>query len=194
VLDGGDVEDPGDRSRREHRRLLDAARVVPSVDDHTWTQLLLAYLDGRPKASHILGDYLEGEGLPRIRPADVDQRLRYALGLLPPVLAHEIACDYVQHVLDGHGLLAALLEVKRGWLRGEVTDAALKAARADVQRSRDIGADAAAQAMASSPSPSVAQRASSLSAKLVAVDRGNGAQDRYRGEIRWQASHLRTRL
>jgi hypothetical protein len=29
----------------------------------------------------------------------VDQRLRYALGLLSPVLAHEVACDYVERIL-----------------------------------------------------------------------------------------------
>lgn len=199
--------DPEDRSRRELRRLLAAARVVPSVDDRTWRSLLAAYLDGRPKATHILGDYLEGEGHPRIRPGAVDKRLRYALGLLPAVLAHEIACDFVQHVVEEVGgradaAIVQELEVKRRWLRGAETDSSLKAARTTVQLAaalRRIPAEAAAQAMASSPSASVAQRTSHLAAIAFAwraAERRAVEQmdDRYRSEVRWQVAHLRARL
>jgi hypothetical protein len=200
----GPIIDPEDRSRRELRRLLGAARVVPSVDDRTWTQLLLAYLQGRPKASFILGDYLEGEGLPRVRPGDIDQRLRYALGLLPPVLAHEVACDFVEHVVadvrERHGAFLRGLEVKRGWLRGEVVDAELKAQRGTLRLGvANALREATAQAMASSPSPSVAQRASHLTATAAATLRASRAEivnhrDVYTREVRWQAEHLQLRL
>ncbi|MEZ4239007.1 MAG: hypothetical protein R3F59_23210 [Myxococcota bacterium] len=197
------MDAPDDPEHRWLRRLRAASRLLPALDDRVWTELLVAYLDGRAKAAHILGDYLEGEGLPRVRPGDVDQRLRYAIGLLPPLLAHAVACDFVEHVAGEQLSVRALLDTKRRWLAGELPDSALKAARLEAQRDlvfRVAGLEAAIQAAAHSPSPSVAARAAAEAARarvsgpIRPAGFAVATQDPVRDEVRWQLGHLRARI
>lgn len=191
-----------DRDRRELRRLLAAARVVPSVADRTWMGLLLAYLDAEERAVWVIGDYLEGEGLPRIKPGGLDKRIRHTLGLIPPLLAHELACDFAEHLFEwderpAHPGLLDALSIKRRWLKGELTDEQLKSSRHYAQGLTMFGATAVAQALSSSPSPSVAQRASALALDAINKIGGRWRQRFPTGatqEARWQAERLRERL
>jgi hypothetical protein len=197
--------DPADPSYLELQRLRRAGRVVPDVNDRTWTSLLLAYLDAEERAVWVIGDYLEGAGLPRIKPGSLAQRVRRVLGLVPPMLAHELACDFAEHMLSwaqepAHPTLLHALGTKRLWLTGGTPDLMLKKDRLAVQQlSGTFGSAAVAQAMSSSPSPSVAQQVANLSAKgiLQLWDRRRRGPRYPNGpetEARWQSEHLHARL
>jgi hypothetical protein len=201
--------DPDDPSYAELHRLRRAVRVVPDVSDGTWTSLLLAYLDAEERAVGVIGDWLEGEGLPRIKSGNLSQRVRHVLGLVPATLAHELACDFAEHMMTwaqepAHPTLLHALGTKRRWLAGGATDLMLKKDRLAAQRlTSTFGAEAVAQAMSSSPAPSVAQRVSELAAKAILQLRerrypGSYGPPRYpngpEAEARWQAEHLRARL
>jgi uncharacterized protein (DUF2267 family) len=106
-------------------------------DDAFRAALLLAYLQGEPKSAAALGDFLEEQGEPRIKPyGDRFSRFQVVLGVLPARLAHELATDFAEQALPAfeerypdrpEPRLA--MEAKRLWLARELDDEELVSKR-----------------------------------------------------------------
>lgn len=181
-------------SSRALRRLLNAPRLVPHVEEAVWLGLLRSYLDAEHRAVAIVGDYLEDIGQPRIKPGNDEKRLQRVLTMLPVALAHEVACDFVDHVVEARPAqeASALIRAKRAWLAERLSDAQLKAAREScAKRARPRGGlhigpcryRAAMHAASTSPRPHVAGMAAAECVKVAP-----------RGELAWQMAHLAARL
>ena len=166
--------------QRERERFRAAEARFTEVDPAVRNELVIAYLDGEASAVWVLADFAVYAELPAIKPASLDQRVRYVLALLPPTLAHTLACDFVDHLPE----LAGIPAPKRGWLEGTVSDTGLAQARARV-RPRSW-----APVLSSSPAPFVAQRV----CKLVQRTVGHPMSADWREEVAWQVEHVRTTL
>lgn len=202
--------DPSAPAHRELARLMRAERAMARIDAGARDGLIVAYLDGEDSAVWVLDDFVQFANLPRIKPGALDQRVRYVLALLPPLAAHGLACDFVEHVLQVpdqpiDARLHTALETKRRWLAAEVDDRVLKAARRDAQASavqRHFAAEAASQAASSSPAPTIAQRTSLKAARAIGRipnrPERRWSEPRYPhgfdDETRWQADRIRAWL
>ncbi|HEV7278919.1 MAG TPA: hypothetical protein VGN57_01800 [Pirellulaceae bacterium] len=99
-------------------------------DDAFRAALLLAYLHGETKSAAALGDFLEEQGEPRIKPyGDRFSRFQVVLGVLPARLAHELACDFAEQALPAFEAERPdrpeprlAVEAKRLWLAREIDD------------------------------------------------------------------------
>lgn len=106
-------------------------------DDAFRAALLLSYLQGEPKSAAALGDFLEEQGEPRIKPyGDRVSRFQVVLGVLPANLAHELACEFAEQALPAFESRyrdrpepRLAVEAKRRWLAGEMDDEDLIARR-----------------------------------------------------------------
>ena len=181
------TENEPERQWRERRRFAAADQAALRIDRQTRDMLVTAYLDGEAQAVWVLQDFIEFAHLPKIKPAGLDQRVRYVLALLPPSMAHELACDFFEHVITRPSLRQAV-ETKRQWLAEQIDDARLKAVRSRFTQPRASGVQLAASlVLSSSPSPSNPQRVQKEMIRMV-------GQGRERQEVGWQAARIRSRI
>lgn len=186
---------PDDRAYRKLTRFLRAERRFARVEPIARNGLVLAYLAGKAHAVKVLDDFTQYADLPKIKPSGLEQRVRYVMGLLPPILSHSLGCDFVDHGLDLDHVTAAsdlrrAVATKRRWMQGEHTDAEMKAARSAVGHAGGIG-NAVAEICSMSPSHHIPQRVSVLVARQQRSWHDRSGFDR---EIAWQVEQIRYRL
>ncbi|MEO0603812.1 MAG: hypothetical protein AAF211_20410 [Myxococcota bacterium] len=199
--------DRPERHDRKYRRFLRArapmGRRVPPI----WADMLCAYLDAEPRAVWVLSDLLTEAGAEPLRPGSDAKRVRRVLGVLPPPLAHDIACDFAEHVLRMEGRQSPradalwAIDRKRHWLRGEIDDRTLQKAKSECGLST---VPLMEFVLSTSPSPSippgVAKHALEWGGLWEARERAGffrsrlGSATQRSTELRWQRRRLEERL
>ena len=147
-----------------------------------WAEMLCAYLDAQPQSVWVLADLLTEADAEPLRPGSDDKRVRRVLGLLPPLLAHTVACDFADHVLEPEA--RGVVTMKRRWLAGEVDDRTL--ARAPYPRDHNLEELMLLERVkVTSPTPSVSPAVAKSAVRAV------GSQRRQNQEVAWQLGHLK---
>lgn len=174
---------------RKHRRFTRATAPVSRIDA-MWADVLCAYLDCEPKAVWVLSDFLQEAGIEPLAAGSRERRVRWVMSILAPPLAHRVACDQAEHVLDlrevepGHAW-RELVATKRRWMDGEVDDLVLAQVRLPRQPiyppwTWDVNRMIEA-VRATSPSPSTVQAVPVFAIRAAPSETA---------EIRWQTTHL----
>ncbi|MEN0064840.1 MAG: hypothetical protein AAGA48_22030 [Myxococcota bacterium] len=183
--------------RRRYRRFAKVRAPMGRRVDAMWADILCAYLDAEPRSVWVLSDLLQGSNAEPLRPGSDDKRIRRVLGILPPKVSHDIACDFAAQVLaitEPHHRESwtAALEMKRRWLRGAIDDRTLRETPWGVSHSPQLLMQ---NAMSMSPSPSVPQAVAKYAVDLVRATIWNGRDKRVETDmLAWQRHHLKERL